>query len=149
MLELPVILMYGDPDPDAIGSGSCASNYLKGPQASPRWFATPVRHSTPSKPPLVQYLKEPIERLRESERAGADLVAVVDAQPGFWKENRPNAHAVIDHHPRMECTTGLYVDLRENYGSTCSILTEYLLEAEFDLSPLGDGSDLRLETDTA
>ena len=78
---------------------------------------------------MLSYLKEPIERLREGELEGADVVAVVDAQPGFWKNDPPHAHIVIDHHPIRDDSKAVYSDLRDHYGSTSSILIEYLHEA--------------------
>ena len=123
--ELPLILMYGDPDPDAIGAacGLAAIWRMAGAQPLIRYTGEVHRYQNKL---LINYLKEPIERLRESEQVGADIVAVVDAQPGFWKEDPPHAQVVIDHHPKLESTTANYTDLREHYGSTATMLTEYL-----------------------
>jgi nanoRNase/pAp phosphatase (c-di-AMP/oligoRNAs hydrolase) len=53
--------------------------------------------------------------------------AVVDSQPHHYSEFRDIPFdIVIDHHP---CAGGLqadFVDVRENYGATATILTEYL-----------------------
>jgi nanoRNase/pAp phosphatase (c-di-AMP/oligoRNAs hydrolase) len=98
---------------------------------------------------LLNYLKEPIERLGDDELAKADLVAVVDAQPGFWPESPPRAEVVIDHHPRREDTAATYLDLRESYGSTSSIITEYLIEADLPIPrPAATALMYGLTTDT-
>lgn len=147
--ELPVILMYGDPDPDAIGAALGLAAIWKAAGVQPLIRYTGEIHRYQNRL-LVQYLKDPIERLRESERLGADLIAVVDAQPGFWKHDPPTAHVVIDHHPKRDDTSAVYVDVRETYGSTSSMLTEYLVEAELPISrQLATALLYGLKTDTA
>ena len=149
--ELPLILMYGDPDPDAIGAALGLATIWKAAGAQPliRYTGEIQRYQNRL---MIQYLKEPIERMRESERLGADLIAVVDAQPGFWKreDERPHAHVVIDHHPKRDDTQALYVDIREDYGSTASIFTDYLVEAGFPINrKLATALLYGLKTDTA
>ena len=131
--ELPLILMYGDPDPDAIGAALGLYHIWRQAGASPllRFTGEVQRYQNKL---LLSYLKEPIERVRQSELDGADLVAVVDAQPSFWKANPPNAHVVIDHHPKREDCRAFYTDLRPRYGSTATILTEYLVDAEIPIN---------------
>lgn len=126
--EFPLILMYADPDPDAIGAALALALIMKSVGAQPviRYTGEVQRYQNKL---MLNFLKEPIERLRDSELEAADVVAVVDAQPGFWKHNPPNAHIVIDHHPVREDTKAVYCDLRDHYGSTSSILIEYLHEA--------------------
>lgn len=126
--EFPLILMYADPDPDAIGAALGLALIMKQAGASPviRYTGEVQRYQNKL---MLNYLKEPIERLRESELEAADVVAVVDAQPGFWKNDPPHAHIVIDHHPVRENTKAVYCDLRDHYGSTSTILIEYLHEA--------------------
>jgi nanoRNase/pAp phosphatase (c-di-AMP/oligoRNAs hydrolase) len=129
----PLILMYSNPDPDAIGAALGLATIWRAADRDPliRYTGEVQRYQNKL---LLQYLKEPIERLKANEMTEADLVAVVDAQPGFWREDRPNAQVVIDHHPRREDTVATYVDLREGYGSTSTILTEYLIEADLPIS---------------
>ena len=132
--ELPLILMYGDPDPDAIGAALGLATIWRSCGACPiiRYTGEVQRYQNKL---LINYLKEPIERLREGERLGADITAVVDAQPLFWpdEERRPHAQVIIDHHPKLEGSDALYCDIREDYGSTSTILTEYLQEAGLPL----------------
>lgn len=59
------------------------------------------------------------------------VICMVDTQPGTgnnsFPDNRP-VHLVIDHHPRREATdTCRWVDVREDYGASATILLEYLL----------------------
>lgn len=144
----PLILMYSNPDPDAIGAALGLATIWRAADRDPlmRYTGEVQRYQNKL---LLNYLREPIERLKEEELAAADLIAVVDAQPGFWRENPPQAHVIIDHHPRREDTQALYVDLREGYGSTSTILTEYLVEADLPISkPLATALMYGLTTDT-
>lgn len=124
----PLILMYGDPDPDAIGAalGLRAIWAAAGRTPLLRYTGEVQRYQNKL---LLSWLRVEIERLRPEEQEEADLIAVVDAQPGFWRESPPKAQVVIDHHPRREDTTADYLDLRPDYGATSSIVTEYLSEA--------------------
>ena len=124
--QLPLILMYGDPDPDAIGAGLGLATIWRAAGAAPiiRYTGEIVRYQNKL---LMGYLKEPIEQLRPEELEAADLVAVVDAQPGFWKDNPPKANVIIDHHPIRDENSGQYIDIREDYGSASTMLTEYLV----------------------
>ena len=129
----PLILMYGDPDPDAIGAAMALSAIWRQAGANPqiRYTGEIQRYQNRL---LVSYLKEPMDRLREHELESSDLVALVDAQPSFWKKDQPRPHVIIDHHPPGESPPqAQYVDLRENYGSTVSILQEYLDAADIPM----------------
>jgi nanoRNase/pAp phosphatase (c-di-AMP/oligoRNAs hydrolase) len=129
----PLILMYSDPDPDAVGAALGLATIWRAAGTTPliRYTGEVQRYQNKL---LLSYLKQPIERLQDDELERADLVAVVDAQPGFWRELPPRAHVIIDHHPRREDTSAPYVDLRESYGSTSTIITEYLVEADIPLN---------------
>jgi nanoRNase/pAp phosphatase (c-di-AMP/oligoRNAs hydrolase) len=147
--ELPLILMYADPDPDAIGAALGLAAIMKAAGASPiiRYTGEVQRYQNKL---MLQYIKEPIDRLREHEMAGADVVAVVDCQPGFWRKDPPHAHIVIDHHPRLDETSAPYLDLRDDYGSTATILIEYLTEANIPIRrKLATALLYGLMTDTA
>jgi nanoRNase/pAp phosphatase (c-di-AMP/oligoRNAs hydrolase) len=124
-----LILMYRDPDPDAIGAALALNAIWRsaGVEAEIRHTGEVQRYQNKL---LLSWLSYPIERLRDGELAAADLVAVVDAQPGFWTVDPPAADVVIDHHPPRPDTTAAFTDLRPDYGSTSTILSEYLAAAD-------------------
>lgn len=128
----PLILMYADPDPDAVGSALGLAAIWRAAGTSPaiRYTGEIRRYQNKL---LLSWLKQPIERLGADELAESDLVAVVDAQPGFWREDPPRAHVVIDHHPRRDDTAAPFIDLREGYGATSTIVTEYLVDADIPI----------------
>lgn len=127
-VKQPLILLYGDPDPDAIGAAVGLQTLWQsiGKEARIRYTGEISRYQNEL---LVRYLDPGMEKLRDEELATADLVAVVDAQPGFWKERPPQAQVVIDHHPECAGSQAAYSDIRSNCGATCSIICEYLVES--------------------
>lgn len=62
------------------------------------------------------------------------VVCMVDTQPGSGNNSFPadrDVHVVIDHHPpRAKSTSCKWVDIREDYGASATILFEYLLANE-------------------
>jgi nanoRNase/pAp phosphatase (c-di-AMP/oligoRNAs hydrolase) len=72
-------------------------------------------------------------RLEKVDLADFDAVALVDTQPGSGNNSLPTdrcADAVIDHHPQRSELAGVrFVDVREGYGATASILHEYVQAA--------------------
>jgi len=66
-------------------------------------------------------------------------VILVDTQPCRSNNSLPaevTPIAVIDHHPDCgDLSTVPFVDLRESYGATATIVTEYLEETELTIDP--------------
>lgn len=130
----PLIIMYGDPDPDAVGASYALATMWRSIGIEPLMRYSGEIHRYQNRV-LLQYLEQPFEHLREAELAESDLVAVVDCQPGFWKHNPPKAQIIIDHHPFKEDSIAEFVDIRV-HGSTCSMMTEYLVEANLPIDRL-------------
>ncbi len=129
----PLILLYGDPDPDAIGAALGLATLWRKAGAEPviRYTGEVQRYQNKL---LLSYLRRNIEQVEAEELAESDCIAVVDAQPGFWREHPPAAQVVIDHHPEKDGTRDCaFVDLRPGYGATSSIITEYLRDAEITI----------------
>jgi nanoRNase/pAp phosphatase (c-di-AMP/oligoRNAs hydrolase) len=63
----------------------------------------------------------------------------VDTQPGRSNNSLPEGvvpAVVIDHHPAYAEYRGVpFLDLRDAYGATSTILTEYLRESKLDIDP--------------
>jgi nanoRNase/pAp phosphatase (c-di-AMP/oligoRNAs hydrolase) len=60
------------------------------------------------------------------------IVALVDTQPGRRNNSLPatvTPSIVIDHHPAYGSSDGIaFTDMRDEYGATSTILTEYLMD---------------------
>lgn len=143
-----LVLLHSNPDPDAIGAAMGLATAWKtvGCETVIRYTGEVKRYQNRL---LISYLKADIEALGEDDLAKAGLVAVVDAQPGFWGEDAPKADVVIDHHPRRKDTTGSFVEVRSDIGATSTIVAEYLIEADIPIpKPVATALLYGLETDT-
>ena len=65
------------------------------------------------------------------------VVCMLDTQPGTGNNSLPpdcRVDIVIDHHPLREASKGCrWVDIREDYGVTATILYEYLLAQQINI----------------
>ena len=63
-----------------------------------------------------------------------DLLAMVDVQPHYFGDLIDRVDLVIDHHPEQPGYTAVFKDIRADYGSTCTILTEHLRAVDVSIS---------------
>ena len=64
--------------------------------------------------------------IRPEDLAGWDRVVMVDVQPPHLRRPLPRVDAVVDHHPAQTSYDARYIDVRNHYGATATILLEYL-----------------------
>lgn len=141
MLELssrsvsPLILIYGNPDPDALASALALKTILDKSGCTSSIGYTGVV-GRPENASMIRHLHIPARPAGDAELRGADLIAMVDAQPQFFADvHLPRCDIVIDHHPmKMERPAAL-ADIRPNYAATSSIMTEYMRAAKVNLTP--------------
>lgn len=122
----PLILIYGNPDPDALASAWALKEIMRsaGAEANIRYTGEIGRLENET---MMSALQIPAEPLKETDLANADLVALVDAQPDFFKPAElPRCDIVIDHHPKKTNREYLFSDIRPHCLATSLILTEYL-----------------------
>ena len=68
-------------------------------------------------------------------------VALVDTQPGRTNNSLPagvTPAVVIDHHPEQPGYSAVFKDIRADYGSTSTILTEHLRAVDVNISERTD-----------
>ncbi|MBM3301030.1 MAG: DHH family phosphoesterase [Deltaproteobacteria bacterium] len=129
-----LILCHNNPDPDTI-AGAYAFSFLLNKKFGVRsilgYGGVVTRAENKA---MIQRLRIRMHRLSKLVPARYYGMAVVDAQPGTGnnlfhaKEAQP--FIVIDHHPlRKMSLKAEFHDIRPNYGSTSTIVTEYLLAA--------------------
>ena len=63
-----------------------------------------------------------------------DRIAMVDVQPHYFSGAIDRVDLVIDHHPEQTGYTAVYKDIRADYGSTSTILTEHLRAVDANIS---------------
>ncbi len=127
-----LVLTHDNPDPDALASAE-GLRYLFQVILGRRIHAVyggivgRVENQT-----MLEILKLRLEPF-DSVRSGTyDCYVLVDTQPKTGNNSLPlraEAKAVIDHHPRRRGWVAPYADVREEYGATSTIVTEYLQEA--------------------
>jgi nanoRNase/pAp phosphatase (c-di-AMP/oligoRNAs hydrolase) len=59
---------------------------------------------------------------------------MVDVQPHYFGDALDRVDLVIDHHPEQGGYTAVFKDVRPDYGSTCTILTEHLRSVDANIS---------------
>lgn len=121
------VIIYANPDPDALGSALALKRIL---DANERTVSIGYTGAIgrPENASMIRRLKIPALPISEEEASRSDVVAVVDSQPQFFKDfHLPHCDIVIDHHPLAKTgSPAKFVDIRPNYLSTSSIMTEYL-----------------------
>src|SRR3990172_500507 len=124
------VVIYGNPDPDALASALALKTILENTKRH-----VDIRYTgaigRPENASMIRQLKIPAVPVSEEQAADADIIALVDAQPQFFKDfNLPRCDIVIDHHPPLLDRQVAFADIRPNYLAAASIMTEYLKAAD-------------------
>ena len=90
--------------------------------------------SRPENLRMVDLLDIHVETITASDFKDFDRIATVDVQPHYFGGLLPRADLVIDHHPEQPGYTAVFKDIRSDYGSTCTILTEHLRAVDVNIS---------------
>jgi nanoRNase/pAp phosphatase (c-di-AMP/oligoRNAs hydrolase) len=83
---------------------------------------------------MADLLDIQVEIVTPDEFASFDRIATVDVQPHYFGGLLPRVDLVIDHHPEQPGYTAVFKDIRADYGSTCTILTEHLRAVDVNIS---------------
>ena len=79
---------------------------------------------------MKNILKIPMQPLRGTKKEDYTKFVLLDSQPPHRKEfAHLQFNAVIDHHPLTEGWTADFIDIREEYGAVCTMMSEYLKAA--------------------
>jgi nanoRNase/pAp phosphatase (c-di-AMP/oligoRNAs hydrolase) len=63
-----------------------------------------------------------------------ERIAMVDVQPHYFSTLLNRVDLVIDHHPQQPGYSAVFKDIRPDYGSTSTILTEHLRSVDVNIS---------------
>jgi len=130
----PLILIYSNPDPDALASAWALKELMgaAGVRASIEYTGEVGRLENGS---MIDLLRIPVAPLGAASLQEADLIALVDSQPGFFTSlELPRCDIVIDHHPRKSRKGADFTDIQSRCLATASIVTTYLQAAEISVS---------------
>jgi nanoRNase/pAp phosphatase (c-di-AMP/oligoRNAs hydrolase) len=128
-----LILLHNDPDPDAMASGLALRNVLHRTKATAIIGA--IQGVTrPENLRMVNLLDIHVEAITPESLREFDRLAMVDVQPHYFGGVIDHADLVIDHHPEQAGHTAVFKDIRADYGSTSTILTEHLRSVDVSIS---------------
>jgi nanoRNase/pAp phosphatase (c-di-AMP/oligoRNAs hydrolase) len=114
-----LILLHNDPDPDALASGLALRNLLR-------------RTKTTAIIGAVQGVTRP-ENLRMANMLDIHVEPITPAAFDEF-ERIATVDLVIDHHPEQPGYSAVFKDIRADYGSTSTILTEHLRAVDVNIS---------------
>jgi len=142
VLERPgplVILPHDNPDPDAMASAVTLKYLAHRLLEKDAYIALGGIVGRAENRAMRTYLNIELVPVSEVRFTGDVQVALVDTQPGRSNNSLPEGvvpTVVIDHHPAYAAYPGVpFLDLRDAYGATSTILTEYLRESKLDVEP--------------
>src|SRR3954464_1488453 len=128
-----LILLHHDPDPDAMASGLALRNVLHRTRTTAIIGA--IQGVTrPENLRMVNLLDLHVEPITPASLKDFDRIAMVDVQPHYFGDLITRVDLVIDHHPEQTGYTAVFKDIRPEYGSTSTILTEHLRAVDVNIS---------------
>jgi nanoRNase/pAp phosphatase (c-di-AMP/oligoRNAs hydrolase) len=128
-----LILLHNEPDPDALAAGLALRNVLRRTRMTAVIGAL-QGITRPENLRMADLLDIRLETITPAEFGGFDRIATVDVQPHYFGGLLPRVDLVVDHHPEQPGYTSVFKDIRADYGSTCTILTEHLRAVDVSIS---------------
>jgi nanoRNase/pAp phosphatase (c-di-AMP/oligoRNAs hydrolase) len=134
-----VILPHDNPDPDALASAAAIKYLAATLLRKEAHIALGGIVGRAENRAMLTYLTITLVPVSEVCFGGDTRVVLVDTQPGRPNNSLPERvvpAAVIDHHPAYDRYEGVgFLDLREQYGATSTIVTEYLRDSKLAPEP--------------
>ena len=132
-----LVMCHNNPDPDAIAAAAALKSIFFHMLKSKVVIGYGGIVGRAENRQLIRRLKIELTSIRDIDFSDYPFVCLVDSQPRTGNNNIPRRilpQAVIDHHPlRKETRSCPFYDVRPMYGSSSTILTEYL--RELDITP--------------
>src|SRR6478672_10893825 len=128
-----LIMLHNDPDPDAMASGLALRNILRRTKTTAIIGAL-QGVTRPENLRMVNLLDIHVEIMTPETIREFDRICMVDVQPHYFGGLITHADLVIDHHPEQPGYTAVFKDIRPDYGSTSTILTEHLRAVDVNIS---------------
>ncbi len=128
-----LILLHNDPDPDAMASGLALRNILRRTKAT-AILGTLQGVTRPENLRMANMLDIQVEAITPALLGEFERIAMVDVQPHYFGELLGRVDLVIDHHPPQPGYSAVFRDIRADYGSTSTILTEHLRAVDVNIS---------------
>ncbi|MBN1625886.1 MAG: DHH family phosphoesterase [Deltaproteobacteria bacterium] len=99
---------------------------------------------------MIKFLKVDLKHIRKMDASRVTKWAIVDSQPHHSEQfMRYKFDIIVDHHPANPGSKGQFVDIRDDYGATSTMFTEYLRASGIKPSPkLATALFYGIKTDT-
>jgi nanoRNase/pAp phosphatase (c-di-AMP/oligoRNAs hydrolase) len=128
-----LIMLHNDPDPDAMASGLALRNVLRRTKTTAIIGAL-QGVTRPENLRMLNLLDIHVDIMTPEAIREFDRICMVDVQPHYFGGLIDRVDLVIDHHPEQSGYTAVFKDVRADYGSTCTILTEHLRAVDVNIS---------------
>ena len=128
-----LILLHNEPDPDALAAGLALRNVLRRTRTT-AIIGAMQGVTRPENLRMADLLDIHVETVTADDFTTFDRIATVDVQPHYFGGLLPRVDLVVDHHPEQVGYTTVFKDIRADYGSTCTILTEHLRAVDVNIS---------------
>jgi nanoRNase/pAp phosphatase (c-di-AMP/oligoRNAs hydrolase) len=136
-------------DPDAMSSAMALQRLFWRRVKKTRVFRTNVIKRADNLA-MIKLLNVKQQHIRKLDPARINKWAIVDSQPHHQDAlSKFRFDIIIDHHPPSVDSVAGFVDIREEYGATATMMTEYLRTAKIAPSPrLATALFYGIKTDT-
>ncbi len=134
--ERIIVFIHNNPDPDAIASAWGIQYLLKKLLKAEIRIVYGGLIGRAENKVMVKLLKIRLSHLSKIKLSPKDAFILVDTQPGMGNNSLPPQiipSLVIDHHPLRRKRKSILVDVREDVGSTATIITEYIVTNGFKI----------------
>jgi nanoRNase/pAp phosphatase (c-di-AMP/oligoRNAs hydrolase) len=128
-----LILLHNDPDPDALASGLALRNLLRRTKTT-AIIGAMQGVTRPENLRMANMLDIHVEPITPASFQEYQRIATVDVQPHYFGGLLPRVDLVVDHHPEQSTYSAVFKDIRADYGSTSTILTEHLRAVDVNIS---------------
>ena len=128
-----LIMLHNDPDPDAMASGLALRNLLRRTKTTAIIGA--IQGVTrPENLRMVNLLDLHVEAITPESLHGIRPRRDGGRPAALFRRPDRSRGPVIDHHPEQPGYTAVFKDIRPDYGSTSTILTEHLRAVDVNIS---------------
>src|SRR3954464_3501510 len=128
-----LILLHNDPDPDALASGLALRNLLRR-NKNTAIIGAVQGVTRPENLRMANMLDIHVEPVTPASFHDFERIATVDVQPHYFGGMLDRVDLVVDHHPEQPGYSAVFKDIRADYGSTSTILTEHLRAVDVNIS---------------
>jgi len=132
-----LIIIHDNPDPDCLASAMALRHLLSVKLGRDAVIAFSGMIGRSENLAMARELEITLTPLEMVDLDGYSAICMLDTQPGTGNNSLPagrRVDIVIDHHPLREATKVCrWVDIRDDYGVTATILYEYLLAQDITI----------------